>query len=78
MHGNVWEWCQDKWHDSYKGAPIDGSAWKKQPSDNNNRIVRGGSWYNNVSHCHSAFRIMGIPNGYLNSRGLRLVFAIPK
>ena len=28
MHGNVWEWCLDQWHDSYEGAPTDGSAWQ--------------------------------------------------
>ncbi len=27
MHGNVWEWCLDDWHESYEGAPEDGSAW---------------------------------------------------
>ena len=27
MHGNVWEWCDDTWHENYKGAPTDGSAW---------------------------------------------------
>ena len=27
MHGNLWEWCLDDWHDSYEGAPTDGSAW---------------------------------------------------
>jgi hypothetical protein len=27
MHGNVFEWCQDPWHSSYKGASSDGSAW---------------------------------------------------
>jgi formylglycine-generating enzyme required for sulfatase activity len=26
--GNVWEWCQDRWHESYAGAPVDGSAWE--------------------------------------------------
>jgi formylglycine-generating enzyme required for sulfatase activity len=27
MHANVWEWCLDEWHNSYEGAPADGSAW---------------------------------------------------
>jgi formylglycine-generating enzyme required for sulfatase activity len=27
MHGNVWEWCLDHWHDNYEDAPLDGSAW---------------------------------------------------
>jgi formylglycine-generating enzyme required for sulfatase activity len=32
MHGNVWEWCLDGWHDSYGGAPVDGSAWMEGDS----------------------------------------------
>ena len=52
MHGNVWEWCQDHWHENYKSAPTDGSAWL----DNNNRILRGGSWYTNPRNCRSAYR----------------------
>jgi formylglycine-generating enzyme required for sulfatase activity len=57
MSGNVWEWCEDDWHNSYAGAPNDGSAWL----DNDNRsqslkCLRGGSWYNGPSYCRSAFR----------------------
>ena len=43
MHGQVWEWCQDVWHDSYEGAPTDGSAWVED-GDQDKRACRGGSW----------------------------------
>jgi len=42
MHGNVWEWVQDCWNDSYRGAPNDGSVW--QSGDCRRRVLRGGSW----------------------------------
>jgi formylglycine-generating enzyme required for sulfatase activity len=42
MHGNVWEWCLDPWHDSYRGAPADGSAWTA--GGGTARLLRGGSW----------------------------------
>jgi formylglycine-generating enzyme required for sulfatase activity len=57
MHGNVWEWCADPWHDSYKDAPIDGSVWEKNPSNDSYRLLRGGSWGNNPSFCRSASRL---------------------
>ncbi|MDO9311236.1 MAG: SUMF1/EgtB/PvdO family nonheme iron enzyme [Nitrosomonas sp.] len=45
MHGNVWEWTQDCWHDNYHNAPDDGSAWlEKDDGECNCRVVRGGSW----------------------------------
>ncbi|MFN6541064.1 MAG: SUMF1/EgtB/PvdO family nonheme iron enzyme [Nostoc sp. EkiNYC01] len=54
MHGNVWEWCQDHYHDNYNGAPTDGRAWA---SDNTNfRLLRGGSWVNNPEECRCASR----------------------
>ncbi len=54
MCGNVWEWCQDDWHDSYEGAPNDGSVWG---SDNSfMKVLRGGSVLYGSSDCRSACR----------------------
>ncbi|NER32868.1 MAG: SUMF1/EgtB/PvdO family nonheme iron enzyme [Oscillatoria sp. SIO1A7] len=56
MHGNVWEWCQDTWHENYQGAPTDGSAWIASNSKHNDRMLRGGSWFNSPVNCRGAFR----------------------
>ena len=58
MSGNVWEWCEDNWHDNYIGAPTDGSAWITNNNDNDYdyRILRGGSWFGNPDGCRSACR----------------------
>ena len=42
VHGNVWEWVEDCWNDSYHGAPADGSAWES--GDCSWRVLRGGAW----------------------------------
>ena len=55
MHGNVWEWCQDVWHENYNGAPTDGSAWEKG-GDSQSRLQRGGSWSSNSRNCRCANR----------------------
>jgi hypothetical protein len=55
MHGNVWEWCEDIWHENYNGAPTDGSSWLTG-GDQNRRAMRGGSWVNNDFSCRSALR----------------------
>ncbi|TBR61944.1 Sulphatase-modifying factor protein [Westiellopsis prolifica IICB1] len=60
MHGNVWEWCLDDWHNNYDRAPTDGSPW----FDNNDNIyqksglaiLRGGSWGDDPKYCRSAYR----------------------
>lgn len=44
MHGNIWEWCQDYWHENYTNAPTDGSAWVFPK--NLERVMRSGSWNN--------------------------------
>jgi formylglycine-generating enzyme required for sulfatase activity len=43
VHGNVWEWCEDVWHNNYDGALPDGSAWLVG-GDQAHRVLRGGSW----------------------------------
>ncbi|WP_019499176.1 formylglycine-generating enzyme family protein [Pseudanabaena sp. PCC 6802] len=56
MHGNVWEWCEDNWHENYQGAPTDGRAWVDRKKSTNH-VSRGGSWSNNAYFCRSAYRI---------------------
>ncbi|MFN6539926.1 MAG: SUMF1/EgtB/PvdO family nonheme iron enzyme [Nostoc sp. EkiNYC01] len=77
MHGNVWEWCQDSWHESYERAPRDGSAW----IDNGNQyqILRGGSWiyYPEVCRCASRYSYDGAERDVINdSIGFRVVCAV--
>jgi formylglycine-generating enzyme required for sulfatase activity/predicted Ser/Thr protein kinase len=55
MHGNVWEWCQDVWHENYNGAPTNGSAWESG-GDSSYRMLRGGSWLYYPVDCRSAAR----------------------
>jgi formylglycine-generating enzyme required for sulfatase activity len=56
VHGNVWEWVQDKWHGSYEGAPVDGSAWEAGGGEEDTRVLRGGSWVNNPRYLRAAGR----------------------
>jgi formylglycine-generating enzyme required for sulfatase activity len=73
MHGNVWEWCEDHWHDSYDGAPTDGSAWLDISAPGSSRVIRGGGWSGDAVGCRSAIRGYSAP-GYRNgSAGFRLV-----
>ena len=53
--GNVWEWVEDCWNDSYAGAPSDGSAWES--GDCSVRVLRGGSWFNQPRLLRSANRL---------------------
>jgi formylglycine-generating enzyme required for sulfatase activity len=76
MHGNVWEWCLDHWHDNYEGAPTDGSAWLYN-RDNASRVLRGGSWDTYPRLCRSAARYDDSP-GFRISFGFRVVCEIPR
>ncbi|MBW4610247.1 MAG: SUMF1/EgtB/PvdO family nonheme iron enzyme [Hassallia sp. WJT32-NPBG1] len=55
MHGNVWEWCQDEWHQNYNEAPTDGNILVNE-NDNSLRLLRGGSWNYIPGNCRSAYR----------------------
>ncbi|MBF0187010.1 MAG: SUMF1/EgtB/PvdO family nonheme iron enzyme [Magnetococcales bacterium] len=58
MHGNVWEWCEDPWHEDYDGVPQDGSVWhdKQLTILDIERVVRGGSWYSPAFAVRSSCR----------------------
>jgi formylglycine-generating enzyme required for sulfatase activity len=71
MSGNLWEWCHDLYHDSYKSAPPDGSVW--QDGDSTYRVVRGGSWNSQASLLRSASRDRNSPNSRFSSYGFRVV-----
>lgn len=55
MSGNVWEWCEDDWHDNYGGAPKNGSAWVDDPRGGN-RVRRGGSYFSQPRYCRASCR----------------------
>jgi formylglycine-generating enzyme required for sulfatase activity/uncharacterized caspase-like protein len=77
MHGNVWEWCQDHWHDSYEGAPVKGEAWMDK-NDNYYHVVRGGSWLNDPRSCRSAYRYYDTLDIRYSSVGFRVVCDSPR
>ena len=72
MSGNVWEWVEDDWHDTYNGAPEDGRPWIDEPRGPG-RVYRGGSWGNTAWYCRSSIRYKVVPSyeGYVH--GFRLV-----
>ena len=74
MHGNVWEWCADAWHDTYLGAPGDGKAWESR--DVAQRVLRGGSWHEPPNNCRSAVRLKSDPADREDLFGFRVAAAL--
>ena len=72
MHGNVYEWVADCWHDNYEGAPTDGSAWTSGCASDS-AVVRDGSWEVNPRDLRSANRFWDGPSGRYGYIGFRLV-----
>jgi formylglycine-generating enzyme required for sulfatase activity len=75
MNGSVWEWVQDCWHSTYKGAPADGSAWADATCQS--RVIRGGSWREDGSYMLSTTRfkydasVRQSQNGFRVARSLK-------
>ncbi len=73
MSGNVWEWVEDNYHDSYNGAPADGSAWL----GGSMHVLRGGSWGYDQKFSRAAARSKFGANFRYYSYGFRLVRTLP-
>ncbi len=77
MHGNVWEWTQDVWHDDYTGAPTDGSAWLVDGGYQGWRVFRGGSWNDSPKDLRSARRARFPQKSSNSNYGFRLARTLP-
>ncbi|MCG5058923.1 MAG: formylglycine-generating enzyme family protein [Limnoraphis sp. WC205] len=80
MHGNVWEWCEDDWHNNYEDSPDDGSAWLSgnTRTTDTTKPLRGGSWLGKPRNCRSAYRIYVNPGDVNFNLGFRVVCVPPK
>lgn len=74
MHGNVWEWVEDCWNDSYTGAPTDGSAIRT--GDCTRAIIRGGSWFDDADKLRSAYRFPLTRNTRSFTDGFRVAVSL--
>jgi formylglycine-generating enzyme required for sulfatase activity len=70
VHGNVWDWVEDCFNDSYVGAPADGSAWMSGDCDKH--MLRGGSWVDQPRFLRSAFRLGDVTSRRYDLQGFRV------
>ena len=75
VHGNVREWVGDCWSGSYKGGPLDGSAWTA--GDCSRRVLRGGSWNNNPRNLRAASRNKYTTGSRSYNDGFRIARTLP-
>ncbi|MEG4996995.1 formylglycine-generating enzyme family protein [Microcoleus sp. B4-D4] len=75
MHGQVSEWCSDKWQGNYDGAPTDGSSWETG-TNNYYRVQRGGSWWYFAVICRAASRYDNSEGGHGGFR-VAVALAVP-
>jgi formylglycine-generating enzyme required for sulfatase activity len=76
MHGNVWEWCDDRWHQNHEKAPINGRSWNENHSQSGTRVLRGGSCSNILWNCRSAYRIRYNADDCFYDVGFRLAVSV--
>ncbi len=76
VHGNVWEWVEDPWHDDYADAPLDGRAWLVGGNPSL-RVLRGGAWRGEPGNCRSATRGYARPADSYNHLGFRVACDLP-
>jgi formylglycine-generating enzyme required for sulfatase activity len=74
MHGNVYEWCEDDYRDSYVDASTDGSAWRSG-NKSTTKVIRGGCWHFSPYFCRCAYRGYYSPDVSKSSLGFRVVRA---
>ena len=78
LAGNVWEWVEDCYEDSYDGAPIDGSARESCPSmGGSTRVIRGSAWYNHAVDLRASIRLRADTVYYGSGQGLRCCRSAP-
>ena len=76
VHGNIWEWTEDCYHDDYRGAPSDGSAWTS--GDCGSRVIRGGSWTDLPGNVRAASRTSASAGDWDGLEGFRVARSLAR